>query len=100
MKAGLQSAGRGILLEIGAASRNCTGVTGLAYRNPAAERWPRLKNESPGRAAEVSGRPVGECDVYKEQTPLPLLPEPHPLDFTADVSVFEFGTPDKKPVWI
>ena len=40
------------------------------------------------------------CDVYKEQTPLPLLPEPHPLDFTGDVSVFEFGTPDKKPVWI
>ncbi len=31
--------------KIGAASRNCTGVTGLAYRNPAAERWPQLKNE-------------------------------------------------------
>ena len=87
-------------MKIGAASRNCTGVTGLAYRNPAAERWPRLENESPGRAAEDSGRPAGVCDVYKEQTPLPLLPEPHPLDFTADVSVFEFGTPDKKPVWI
>ncbi len=56
--------------------------------------------ESPSRAAEDSGRPVGVCDVYKEQTPLPLHPEPHPLDFTADVSVFKFGTPDKKPVWI
>lgn len=26
--------------------------------------------------------------VKKEQTPLPLPPEPHPLDFTADVPVF------------
>jgi hypothetical protein len=45
-------------------------------------------------------RSPGWRDVYKEQTPLPFLPEPHPLDSTADVSVFEFGTPDKKPVWI
>src|SRR5687768_15402325 len=40
--------------ENGAVIRSCTGVSGLAYRNPAAERWPR--NGSAGGADWLPAR--------------------------------------------
>jgi hypothetical protein len=72
--------------------RNSWG--GLQVRAPVFENWIAAPGGGEFRPPGLVG------DVSKEQTPLPLLPEPHPLDFTADVSVFGIGTPELKPVWI
>jgi hypothetical protein len=59
-------------------------------------------NDHPSRAGitteAFSQLGKAPCRLHnKEQTPLPLRLEPHPQDFSADLSVFA-GTPPMKPI--